>query len=260
MNLVKYANKQVKWKVSIKKTAEKLVIEDGSYHYEEISLEGAEFGVYADEDIVTKDGVVHYKKDELVATITSDEDGLAELDNMYLGKYYIVETKVPDDNLVLDSTKHEFELTYKDQYTEIISKTFDILNKYKKGTLEFTKADVSTGEPLPNTTIEIYTSDDELIFTGVTDENGKIIIKDLAVGDYYILEKNAPDNYKINPERMYFSIKENGEIVKATLTDELIIDIPNTSKNEFNNNILLALGVTLGLGALLYVKKKNNKK
>ena len=61
----------------------------------------------------------------------------------------------------------------------------------KKGELEFTKTDLVNGEPIPNTIIQIYVEDtNELIFTGETDENGKIIITDLVAGKkYYILEK-----------------------------------------------------------------------
>ena len=65
----------------------------------------------------------------------------------------------------------------------------------EKGILEFTKVDLSTGEPLPNTLIEIYTENDELIFSGRTNENGKIIIKNLKYGKYYIIEKDAPEGY-----------------------------------------------------------------
>lgn len=261
MILVKFENTQVKGEILIKKTGEKLIIENGSYHYEQVPVEGAEFNIYADEDIITKDGVVHYKKDELVDTITSSENGTAYLDNMYLGKYYIKESKTPDNNLVLDSNIYRFELTYKDQYTELVSKSFDILNRHKKGTLDFTKVDVSTGEPLPNTTIKIFDDDrDVLIFEGKTNELGKIIINDLYVGNFRLEESEAPEGYKINPEPQYFSIKENGEIIKATLSDELIIELPNTSKNEFNKNILIAIGIVLGFGALLYAKSKNNKK
>ena len=46
----------------------------------------------------------------------------------------------------------------------------------KVETLEFSKVDFSTSEPLPNTLIEIYKVDtDELVYSERTDENGKII-------------------------------------------------------------------------------------
>lgn len=259
MLLVEFSNKQVKGNIKINKTGEKLIIENGSYHYEKINLDGVEFEVYADEDIITKDGVKHYNKNELITTITTDKDGIAILEDLYLGKYYLKEIKSSHDNLV-NNEIYNFELKYKDQYTEIISIEKNIKNKLPKGTLEFTKTDVSTGKPLPNTKIQIYTTDDVLIFEGVTDNNGKIIINDLPVNKYYLVESEAPNGYKINLERQYFEIKENGEIVKATLADELIIDIPNTSKNEFNNNALIALGFILGFGALIYAKNKNIKK
>lgn len=261
MVLVKFANKQVKGQVIINKLAEKLVIENDSYHYEKVNLEGAEFNIYAADNIITKDGITHYKKDELVATIKSDENGLAKLDDMYLGKYYIKEVKTPDDNLVLDKNVYNFELTYKDQYTELVSESVDILNKYKKGTLDFTKVDISTGEPLPNTTIKIYDDDKNvLIFEGKTDSNGKIVIDNLYIGNFRLEESEAPENYKINPNPQYFSIKENGEIVKATMADELIIEVPDTD-SDFNilEIIIPTVLISLGVAMVLYAKSKKNK-
>lgn len=257
MILVKFANTQVKGKVTINKTAEELVIENGSYHYDEIPLEGAEFGVYANEDIVTKDGTIHYKRDELITTIKSDKDGLAELDNLYLGKYYIKELSVPNDNLVLDTNKYEFELTYKDQYTEVVSKSFNILNKYKKGTLEFTKTDLSTGKVLPNTLIEIYTENDVLIFSGRTDGDGKIIITNLPVGKYFILEKEAPEGYVLDEkQKIPFEIRENGQIVKANMTNQAV-DVPNTGLNESKTiNVIGVILTLLGVVYLIYDKTK----
>ena len=133
-------------------------------------------------------------------------------------------------------------------------------NKPVTGTLEFTKTDVSTGEPLPNTLIEIYNDKDELIFSGRTDENGKITIPEIRFGKYYILEKEAPEGYTLNPERMYFEILEDGEIVKATMTDEkVIVDVPSTGITDSHFIEIIGALLTLGgIGVIVYVKKKKS--
>ena len=258
MILVKFKNQQVKGKVTINKTGEKLIIKNGSYSYEEVSLEGVKFGIYAREDIITKDGKKHYKKNELISTIYTNDEGVAELDNLFLGKYYIKELSVPNDNLVLDTKEYDFELTYKDQYTEVVTKSFEILNKYKKGELIFTKTDLSTGKVLPNTLIEIYTENNVLIFSGKTDKDGKIIISNLPVGKYFILEKEAPEGYMLTDGKIHFEIKDNGDVVKANMTNQAI-EVPNTSLND--SNVINVIGVVvtlLGIAYLIYdkVKKK----
>ena len=134
-------------------------------------------------------------------------------------------------------------------------------NEKKKGTLEFTKVDVSTSEPLPNTLIEIYNEDDELVFSGRTDDEGKIIIEELEYGKYYILEKEAPEGYTLNEERMYFEILEDGEKVKATMTDEkVIVDVPNTASSNYIIQISLIL-LAAATGVVIYeeIKKRKNK-
>ena len=56
---------------------------------------------------------------------------------------------------------------------------------------------------------------------------------------------------------MYFEIKEDGEIVKSTLEDSKIIEVPNTSKNELKIRIIIGiLLVILGIGVVIYANKK----
>ena len=256
---VEFENTQVKGKVEINKTGEELIIEDDSYHYEKIKLEGAEFELRANEDIIVG-GKTYYKKGELVTILVTDKDGYASIDNLPLGKYTLKEIKSANNN-VLDPNTYEFELVYEDQYTEVVYKTFTLDNKYPKGELEFTKTDLVTGDPLPDTKIEIFTEDGVKVFEGRTDENGKIIITNLPVGKYFILESDAPDGYILNEEKMWFSITENGEIVKANMTNEKIVEVPNTlQEKDILIEIISATLLLSGIGIIIYAKKKSKNK
>lgn len=256
---VEFENTQVKGKVEINKTGEELIIEDDSYHYKKIKLEGAEFELRANEDIIVG-GKTYYKKGELVTILVTDKDGYASIDNLPLGKYTLKEIKSANSN-VLDPNTYEFELVYEDQYTEVVYKTFTLDNKYPKGELEFTKTDLVTGDPLPDTKIEIFTEDGVKVFEGRTDENGKIIITDLPVGKYFILESDAPDGYILNEEKLWFSITENGEIVKADMTNEKIVEVPNTlQEKDILIEIISATLLLSGIGIIIYAKKKSKNR
>ncbi len=230
-----FKNNKIKGQVTINKTGENPIFNENTVEYENIILEGVKFGIYANEDIVTLDGVTHYLKDELVSEITTDSQGMAILKDMILGKYYIKEIATLP-NYVLDTNIYEFELTEVDNQTSIVYETIELENEYKKGILELTKTDFVTGEVIPNTIIEIYNMDDELLFIKTTDENGKVIIEELPVGKYYIKEYEAATGYLITEEIVEFEIKENGEIIKATMTNKPITGTLEFSKIDFSTS------------------------
>ena len=254
---LEFENTSVKGKIEINKTGEDIELTENGYVYNKINLENVVFGLYAKEDIYDALGNLIYEKDTLIAELVSNADGYASIDNLYLGEYYLKELKTVD-NHVLDSNIYTFKLEYKDQYTAEILYTIDLENYVSTGSLIFSKVDFSTSEPLPNTLIEIYNDKEELVFSGRTDELGQIKIERLPLGKYFILEKEAPSGYKINTEKMYFEIKENNEIVKCTMTNE-VFEVPNTGLSNINFEIIVSIVLVMsGLGLIGYgfFKKK----
>ena len=233
--LVEVSNKKIKGNISIEKTGELFKVENNTFSYTNAGLAEVEFSLYAAEDIITLDGVKHYSKGDLIETLKTDINGKLTFDDLYLGKYIVKETKTLP-NYILDSKEYSIELTEKENKTSIVTETIKLNNKLIKGNLEFTKTDLIDGEVIPNTLIEIYTEDDKSIFVGMTNENGKVIINNLTVGKYYIIEKEPATGYVITDEKVLFEIKEDGEIVKAEMTNKPIIGSLEFSKVDISTS------------------------
>lgn len=254
---VQFENKEVKGEVEIKKVGEKLVIENGTFRYEEIELDGVHYDLIADDDIYAGDGTLIYKDKQLIKSFVT-KDGYFKLTNLYLGKYCLIETKTVG-NHVLNSKPYCFEIKYKDQYTDTIKLTINQKNYLAKGDFELSKVDLSTGEPVEGALIEIYTEDDILIYSGRTDKSEKLYVKGLESGKKYkFVEKEAPEGYILNDEIHEFEILNNGDIVKDTLSNEkIVIDVPNTFANDYKILIPVSL---CGLGIVLVLLSRDKRK
>lgn len=254
---VQFENKEVKGEVEIKKVGEKLVIENGTFRYEEIELDGVHYDLIADGDIYAGDGTLIYKDKQLIKSFVT-KDGYFKLTNLYLGKYCLIETKTVG-NHVLNSKPYCFEIKYKDQYTDTIKLIINQKNYLAKGDFELSKVDLSTGEPVEGALIEIYTEDDILIYSGRTDKSGKLYVKGLESGKKYkFVEKEAPEGYILNDEIHEFEILNNGDIVKDTLSNEkIVIDVPNTFANDYKILIPVSL---CGLGIVLVFLSRDKRK
>lgn len=195
---------------------------------------------YAEEDIKAADGVSddYYKKDELIATIKTDETGIAKLENLPLGKYYVKETGTAYGH-VLDGEIRHVDLTYVDQNTPVVVYDKDwqnnrqrvevsVLKKEKDSdrTLEgaifglFAKEDIKS-----ETTGKVLIEADEIIELKSTDEEGKItFVADLPIGaTYYVKELYAPDGFVTNDEVKEFTFEYAGED-QPTVTYDFTFD------------------------------------
>lgn len=253
---VQFSNKQVKGEFDLIKVGEKMVVENGTFRYEEIPLSDVVYELYADGDIYSQDGTLIYKDKELITTFKTVE-GKYKMTDLYLGNYCLIE-KSTDPNHVLDTTPYCFSIKYKDQYTDIVSIEIRLKNYLIKSDFELTKVDFSTGEVIEGALIEIYNEDNELVFSGYTDEFGKIYVKNLAIGKYKFIEKDAPEGYILNTEEHYFEILEDGKIIKDTLSNEkIIVEVPNTSIADSKIvTVVTIISIIAGLGFIIYDKKR----
>mgnify|MGYP006348056021 CR=1 FL=1 len=198
-----------------------------------------------------------------------------KIENIEWGNYYIKE-KEPLSGYKKIDTKFEFTVnreTFLNGNKVIVSvqnsdtkeQISIIKNERKQGKVILTKYSCNaSGEETENTLegakFELYKSNGELVGEYTTDGNGQIVVENLDWDSYYFQEKEAPEGYKLNPEKMNFEIKENGEVIKCNMKDELIVQVPNTEKKEFPTFELITMILcAIGFGVMLYVKKNKRK-
>lgn len=223
-------------------------------YYKKGTLKFTKRDLVTDETIANTKIEIYNENDNLVFSGETDINGEITINNLKLGKYYIIE-KEAASGYVLTKEKVYFEIK---NNSEIVKA--EMKNKPIVGKLEFTKLDISTSEPLPETLIEIYDNNDNLVFSGRTNNEGKIILDELKYGRYYIIEKEAPTGYNLNSEKMFFEIKEDGEVVKATMVDEkVIVEVPDTENSDYTIQISAIL-IGLATGVIFYEESKKRKK
>ena len=242
---VTYENHPVKGKLVIHKSGETLKSFKKDFVYEETSLEGAEFEIYAAEDIFTPDHQVDeqgnrhviYAKDTLVKTVTTDKNGEAVIKDLPLGKYRVKETKAPS-GFVLNADSQEVSFIYKDQNTPEIEEKLEFSNERQKVELSVEKQDAETGKVLKGATFGLYNKEaissgdkvivkaDTLLQEITSNEKGKAAFTlDLPLGRYYVKELQAPAGYVSSDEILEFDATYQGQDVKT-------IKLKSVKKNQ----------------------------
>ena len=190
------------------------------------SLTEVTFNVYAAEDIKAADGVSedYFKADELVGTITTDTNGIAQLGDLPVGKYYVKEAETAH-GYVLDGEPKFVDLSYRDQDTPVVTYDEAWQNNRQKVKVTVLKKEKDTERVLAGGIFGLFTREDiknaggdvlleadTLIELKTTDENGQItFMADLPVdGNYYVKELYAPDGFVTTNEEQDFTFEYAG--------------------------------------------------
>lgn len=228
-------------------------------------------------------GAVFTVEDEngqVIQTIEIDKESVGMVKHLPVGTFFLKETKTSDDRFILSdqvitlvSTKEDIqafdesgnELTKDKETSEIL---FELTNELIKGNFELTKKDVSTGELLPNTGIQILDEEENVIVEGRTDDKGVFTFEQLPKGHYFFKEFDAPEGYLIDESLHAFEIKENGEIIRCEMTNkkkelpEVKVEsnktLPQTGEKQSVLFAVLGVSTLIGAGVLYWVKKKRS--
>jgi LPXTG-motif cell wall-anchored protein len=275
---VKLANYAQKGVIKISKSGEvfaSVVESDGVYQpvYEVQGLAGATYEIKAAENIYTLDGTLRYAKGEVVDTVTTGEDGVAESKALYLGKYEISEVEAPY-GMVLNSEVHTAELVYAGQEIEITETAASFCNDRQKVEVFLTKVmeqnkqfGIGMNDELSAVTFGLYAAEtltaadgtvipaDGLVEIISMDENGKATAQsDLPLGNYYLKEISTDSHYILSDEKYPIAFQYAGQTVSMveieandskSITNELIYgEVQGMKKDEDGNGFA---GATIGL-------------
>ena len=224
------------------------------FEYISGSLKEVTFEVYALEDIKAADGESedYYKKDDLIATITTDETGVAKLTDLPLGKYYVKE-KETANGYVLDGTAREIDLTYRDQDTAEVTYSSDWQNNRQKAKVKVLKKEKDSDrvlegavfalcnkEDIVNANGDVILKADTVIEEQATDKEGKLTFTaDLPIGyTYYVKETSPAPGFATTDQVQEFTFEYDGAD-KETLSYEFtfedeptVVEITKTSLTD----------------------------
>ena len=186
------------------------------------------------------------KEHNMIQSIITAENNIFE--ELNLGTYYVKELETVD-GYSLDTNEYEVNLEYVDSNTFVVEKSIDIINKKIKCDIVYISSD-----SLENIEINVFDEKDNLVFNGITDTNGQVVIKDLVYGKYKVKQIKVPKGYILNEEEYNFEVNDNTCISNIDIHNEKTI-MPVTS-TSIDKCICLAFLLT-SIGIFNYVKKRN---
>ena len=207
--------------------------------FSESGLANAVFQIIAGEDIITADGTVRANAGDIVAEIATDENGYAETDPLYLGKYEIKEIQAPD-GYVLNGESQFIELTYAGQEVEIRDTVnISFVNEYQRAEISLEKImendesfNIYGKDCYTNVRFGLFAAEDLTAADGTVipadgliseislDENMTVKFDvQLPFGKYYVQEIGTDEHYVLNGEKYLVTFEYQGQDIQTVSID-----------------------------------------
>ena len=202
-------------------------------------LSDAVFQVIAVEDIVTLDGTTRAYAGDVVSEITTDENGYAETEPLYLGKYEVRETKAPY-GYVLNNKPKDVELTYAGQEFEVrdtVNTAFE--NEYQSVRISLSKVmendelfGIGNNNEYLSVRFGLFAAEDIQAADGTVipadgllsevslDENmtAKFDVQ-IPFGRYYVKEISTDEHYVLGGEKYLVNFEYMGQDIRTVDID-----------------------------------------
>ncbi|PEZ65280.1 hypothetical protein CN370_02110 [Bacillus cereus] len=159
-----------------------------------------------DENIVLKDAKfdVIDKDNNVVATVTTNEKGIAEVKDLPLGDYFVKEINAPEGYIKVDTP---VKVTIDN--TNVIELVMKNTRKVENGQFKLLKKDSESGQLLPGAKFDVIDKDGKVVETIVTDDKGEALSKQLPVGSYTLKEVEAPKGYELSSSSVSVDVEVN---------------------------------------------------
>ncbi len=172
-----------------------------------------------DENIVLKDAKfdVIDKDNNVVATVTTNEKGIAEVKDLPFGDYFVKEISAPEGYIKVDTP---VKVTIDN--TNIIEFVMKNTKKVENGQFKLLKKDSESGQLLPGAKFDVIDKDGNVIETIITDGKGEALSKQLPVGTYTLKEVEAPKGYELTSSLVHVDVAANKTVTVDVLNKKIV--------------------------------------
>lgn len=199
----------------------------------------------ADDKSVVLEGAKFVVKDQagsVVATLVTNENGVAVSDLLPIGDYVLVEVESPSGYQLIED--QSLSVTVEANKTVQIVVT----NKKLEGTIKLIKVDdADQTKKLAGAKFAIKNANGKTVGTLETDENGEAVSEALPIGEYTLQEIEAPYGYELSMDQNLTVTVQANKAAEITVTNKQLSGSINILKVDAEDNTLLLTGAEFEL-------------